>query len=159
MQELADDIKYVYETIKRELGETFTVEQLLKEIEYSRGKALKIEHMAFPPGTTGCALALEDVDLILLRPHLNKWQQLNTILHEGGHFLLRHIPRVTPELKGVTYRQFLDLGNLQGALFSDRANAYEKPYEYAAERLGRLLATHITSPKREVPTATQDLYG
>ena len=159
-EQLAREVQRLFDSVVQELGETFSRELLRAEIGYRRLKPIRtIDNVAFPVGTTGCAVALKDVDLILLRAGLEPLRHLFTEFHEGAHLLFGHVPSCP-----LTLAEFRRCPDLQGAIYRHRATAYDRPREKAAETMATLLVERIVEyeeQKREnsTPPHILDLYG
>ena len=159
-EQVAGEVRRLFESLVQELGETFSRQLLRAEVMYRRVKLLKtIEDVAFPVGTTGCAVALKDVDLIFVRTGLEPLRRLFTEIHEGAHLLFGHVQSCP-----LTLAEFLRYPDLQYAIYRHRAAAYDRPREKAAETLATLLVERVMEyedQKREnsIPPHILDLYG
>ena len=157
-EQLIADVQRTFRSILLALGETFSRELLLAEVAYRRVKPLKIEQVAFPVGTTGCCIALKDVDVIFVRMGLEPLRALVTELHECAHLLLDHVP-VWP----VTYAELLHCPDLQYVVYRDRATVYKTARETGAEALGRLITKRVIDyevekRQRSIPSVVLDLW-
>ncbi len=158
---VSKEVKHAYELVLHHLGTAFPFEQLLTYIDTRRVKpaGLHIVELHLKPGTTGCALGLVDADVIGVRRRLDTRRYLPVRLHEGAHFLLKHVPKVSPGAEDITLNDFIQLPDLRHALLRDRANNYDKPHEHAAETLARLLLKCINRYNDSTPPIASDIYS
>lgn len=86
------EIERVFLAIVCALDEEFSLTTLCDLVQLWRGKALRIETDQLDPGTTGCCLALQDVDLIYTQRGIDSILMQIAILHEIAHLILGHVP-------------------------------------------------------------------
>jgi hypothetical protein len=157
---MSDDVKQAYQLVTNHLGKAFSFEQLLTYIDTRRVKprGLHVVELHLKPGVTGYALGLVDADVIGVRTYLDMRRYLPVRLHEGAHFLLKHVPKISAGAEDTTLHDFMQLPDLRHALLRDRGNSYDQPHERAAEHLARLLLKCINRYNNATPSIARDIY-
>ncbi len=164
--DVLEHVQRTFNVVNQTLGRSYSREKLFWLVERSRGKPLKYEERKLPSGYPGCCFALQDVDVVCVRAGLEPGRKLWVDLHEAGHFLLQHVPRLsfgaeTPSYD--EYRQHIDQIPLDQALCR---SVFDEPPEQAAELLGRSLATIIRRYEQSqikstitLPPSMASIYG
>lgn len=156
-----EDVERAFTMTVMDLTDTFSPDQLLTYIGLRRNKALglMVVNIRLPPGTSGCALGLADADVIAIRAGLEKHRYLQTIGHECGHFLLKHVPRLSAGAETATFHEFLQSNDVRHALLRDRTTNYEQPREHSAEKLGRMLLQCFRRSEQSIPDVMADVFS
>ncbi len=159
-QQSPADVAAAYRLVTKSLGRAFSFEQLLTYIAARRSKPLGVQvvDVELGPGTTGCAIGLLDADVIGVRKDLDGRRFLPVRLHEGSHFLLKHVPKYSAGAETATFEEFMESPSTQHALLRDRATNYDNPVEDATENLARLLLKCINRYNGGIPDVASDIY-
>lgn len=158
MEKLSADIQRVYGTVTHELGETFSLKTLIREISFWRGKLLRVEQAVMPVNITGYCIALQDLDLIRTRAGLDTLLTEAACLHECAHILLSHLPRFSAGPETPTYEAFCK--NSQGIqmFYRSHTTVYDDPRENDAEVLATLLMLCVERERRSIPNVAREMY-
>lgn len=145
------DARHVFELVTSMLGQAFTLEQLFTFISATRARPLRFMEHTFRPGVSGCCLAFEDSDVIVVRPDLSELRDLVTRLHECAHYLLKHIKPLS-----MPFDEAQVILNLEKALYR-----YDMTREQddAAELLAALLMECVLRHDATIPEQVRRVYG
>lgn len=144
-----------------ELGDTYSLSQLIGYVERWRGKPLRIEEDQMPPTMTGYSVALKDCDLIATHPRLSASQKRTTLLHEIAHFILGHIPLLSAGPATLPYEAFTERRDrFENVLSRQRIfDSYADLVEQDAETLARLCLQAVLHYERALSALSIDIYG
>lgn len=159
MDELSTEVQRAYQSITRELGEAFSLQTLVREISFWRGKPLRVEQTLMPVNISGYCIALQDLDLIRTRAGLDPVLNEAACLHECAHLLLSHLPQLSAGSQTPTYTAFCQDGEGTQMLYRAHATIYDDPREHDAEVLATLLMLCLERDKRSLPPVARELHS
>ncbi|HEY7414492.1 MAG TPA: hypothetical protein VH593_04815 [Ktedonobacteraceae bacterium] len=157
MDAISSTVRSAFQQIVKQLGQTFSWQDLTLLTASCRGKPLQFEQRDIPVAITGYCLALRDVDLIVTRAGMDDVLTWTAKLHEMAHLLLRHLPDCSYGPLTPTYTAFRKAEHRQGIVY--RASEYDDPQERDAELLATLLLDCITQYETSLPKVARDIYG
>lgn len=129
------------------LPSPFTLEAMRQVVSADRGKPLHmgpIPDKARAPGLFGASLALPDFDLVAYDPAASPLHRDAIVLHEFGHLLLDHEPRIE-----LTIEIFAQFGGLVGPsavtiMFGFGRGLYDDEQEQEAETFGNMILERVS---------------
>jgi hypothetical protein len=138
--ELSESVQAALHRLFDEIGELFSMNQLIGYLVRWRDKPLRIEEDTMPPGITGYSVALRDCDLIATRRGLTKTQRQVTQFHELGHFVKGDMPLLSKGQRTTTYKTFITKRDRHNIVTSRNRffDSYDNASEYDAECLARI---------------------
>jgi hypothetical protein len=159
--ELSESVQDALRRLFDEIGELFSMDQLIGYLVRWRGKELRIEEDIMPPGITGYSVALRDCDLIATRRGLTKTQRQVTQFHEIGHFVKGDMPLLSRGEQTTVYRKFITQRDRHAFVTSRNRffDSYDDHLEYDAECLARIFMQITNLHAKQSNQILSDVLG